>query len=72
MKIEMPDKTARDLEYYLSRSVFLINEDFPEYANTVADEATCGNKLGIRATQARTDTMDILRNARLENETQTR
>jgi len=66
MKITIPDKTARDLEYYLIRSVLLINEDPPEYANIVADEAACGNKLGIRAMQARTDAMDILRDARLK------
>lgn len=55
MKIKDPEALA----YYLSRSVFRLEDGF-RFSNIVAEEAECGNELAIRAMNARKEVLKSL------------
>ena len=58
MEVLIPDKIAKDLLYYLSRSYF--REDGDIVSNIVAEEAICGNELAQRAMEARRIVMEMI------------
>uniref|UniRef100_A0A6H1ZXE4 Uncharacterized protein n=1 Tax=viral metagenome TaxID=1070528 RepID=A0A6H1ZXE4_9ZZZZ len=55
----LSDKEARDLAYYLSRSVFWVEG---RCANIVAEEAMSGNQTAKAAMEARIDFLKIIGN----------
>ena len=62
--MEIPDNILKDLQFYLIRSVFWrLDKEGNRHTccNIVAEEAEYGSEMGIRAMEARTAVLELLR-----------